>query len=331
MLLLVLSKENLALAQAEAERLYGASGRREGCLLFLDASEYREGLAFTREIHELVATIPVRADVSPEMLTDTLSGVPYATFVHPPFLVRKRGDASLSEQELAGHVWRSLEGAGKTPEVDLKNPTSSVYFFFREHEVDVALLRWRNEERFFDRRPHLRPRNHPTSLSPKLARAMINLAGLPSSPASILDPFCGSGGILLEGCLAGRAMTGIDIDPGQIRRSEENLAHYGQHANLAVGDATACDQYGAFDAIVTDLPYGRNSVLKDAEATFTRFFGAAAKITGTMVVAADEAFRLAPGFSASWRETASFSWPLHKSMTKRIYLLAVSSRARSPP
>ncbi len=316
MLILTLSQEDPALAQAEAERLHGASGRRDGRFLFLDTARPAEGLAFTREIHEVAAEVLAAPDT--DALAEALARVPYAAFVAPPFLVRAKGKSPFSEKELAAHVWRALDGAGKEPSVDLERPETEICFFFLGSKVHVAVLRWRNAERFSDRRAHLRPRNHPTSLSPKLAKAMVNLAG---PVTSVLDPFCGSGGILLEGCLAGRAMTGIDVDPRQVARAEENLAHYDASANLVVGDATACDRYGAFDAIVTDLPYGRNSILREAEETFTSFFAAAARVTGTMVVAADEKFPLAPLFSASWNETASFSWPLHKSMTKRIFVL----------
>ncbi|HEV7601593.1 MAG TPA: DNA methyltransferase [Bradyrhizobium sp.] len=47
---------------------------------------------------------------------------------------------------------------------------------------------------------------------PQLAKALINIAGVPSG-ARILDPFCGSGTVLLEGMLNGFAAYGCDMHP----------------------------------------------------------------------------------------------------------------------
>jgi hypothetical protein len=47
---------------------------------------------------------------------------------------------------------------------------------------------------------------------PQLAKALLNLAHL-SPPARVLDPFCGSGTVLLESQLNGFAATGFDLNP----------------------------------------------------------------------------------------------------------------------
>jgi tRNA (guanine10-N2)-dimethyltransferase len=241
--------------------------------------------------------------------------------VETPFLIRKHGPGPLSEPELAGYVWRGLEAAGKEPSVDLKAPLTRVHLFFVEDEAVVTILRWENDERFFDRRSHLRPRNHPTGLNPKLARAMVNLAGKEHDISSILDPFCGGGGILLEGGLAGREMTGVDIDPEQVKRSEEKLAFYHVTATLTVSDATQCDSLGRFDAIVTDLPYGKNSRLDDGMATFARFFEAAAAVTEKLVVSCNESAHIESLLGSRWEPVASFLWYIHRGLSKRILLL----------
>ncbi len=60
-------------------------------------------------------------------------------------------------------------------------------------------------------------------LPPKLARMMVNLAQIPSN-GIILDPFCGSGTILMEAILATNAkqIIGSDIELKQIQYSEAN-------------------------------------------------------------------------------------------------------------
>ncbi len=327
MFLFLLSKENLPLARAEAERLHRARGELIDDCLLLDVPTFTEGLAFTRAIHEVLAR---GENTAPEEL---LARLDYGS-IEPPFRVRASGDASgLDEKALAGVVWRGLEAAGRKPSVDLKGPKTDIHVIVKKMKnvndennddndaVFITKSLFTNPERFSERRSHLRPANHPTSLAPKLARAMLNLAG----PAeTILDPFCGSGGILLEGCLAGREMTGTDLDERQIRRAEENLAHYGCAATLSVADARKCGSLGRFDAIVTDLPYGKNSKLDGEKETFERFFSAASKTAKTMVVAADEKQAIEKLIPAQWAIIHSFSWYLHRSLTKRILVLALA-------
>lgn len=301
MKLFVLSKENLAWSRAEAEQLHGRRGTLVGNLLFLDVEEWKGGLAFTRSIHDVLFE------------TQGKVAFPWHIAVEPPFAVEGPGAA-----EVASLVWRGLERAGVEPSVDLTTPKTRITLFRVGEKLLVTKKLWTNKERFFDRRPHLRPRNHPTGLHPKLARAMINLAG---PGVSVLDPFCGAGGLLLEGALAGRSMTGMDIDPEQVQRAKENLAFYGVKANLMVGDATRCDLLGRFDAIVTDLPLGRNAKLAAVEETFRGFFAAAARITEVLVVGAEKSCDLTPFFREWWAATASFDWYLHRSLTKQIFLL----------
>lgn len=62
-------------------------------------------------------------------------------------------------------------------------------------------------------------------LPPKLARQMLNLAQLPEN-ASIYDPFCGTGTILLEAMLDRRCqfIHGSDLDPQAVAGSQANVA-----------------------------------------------------------------------------------------------------------
>ena len=60
-------------------------------------------------------------------------------------------------------------------------------------------------------------------LPPKLARMMINLAGI-QPPFTVLDPFCGSGTVLMEALLLGAdKVVGSDINPRAIHDTQENL------------------------------------------------------------------------------------------------------------
>jgi tRNA G10 N-methylase Trm11 len=103
-------------------------------------------------------------------------------------------------------------------------------------------------------------------LPPKLAQIMLNLIpSFPTSPPTILDPFCGTGVILQEGWLLGYHMTGRDQSDRMIQASKANLdwliSRFGVDATLlpeiSVHDAHrpfADRDRSSFDAIVTE-PY----------------------------------------------------------------------------
>lgn len=75
-------------------------------------------------------------------------------------------------------------------------------------------------------------------LPPKLARIMVNLAQA-GDEMTLLDPFCGSGTILMEAALATRAqkIIGSDIDAGQIAATKKNLAWLAEKNVLKANDA----------------------------------------------------------------------------------------------
>jgi len=110
---------------------------------------------------------------------------------------------------------------------------------------------------FSARRPRSRPYFHPGVLDPKIARAFVNLAQVKRGEV-FLDPFCGTGGFLIEGALLGCQVCGIDLDMRMIKGGRQNLAHYGLEADLIHGDARDLPLERA-DGIATDPPYGRGS------------------------------------------------------------------------
>jgi hypothetical protein len=111
------------------------------------------------------------------------------------------------------------------------------------------------------RMPHL-PFQRPVSLPPRRARAAVNLAAVRPGH-QVVDPFVGTGALLLEAALVGARVSGVDRDPDMVRGSIRNLTAFGRSAeSLTVGDAG--DPFpppggGGWDAIVTDPPYGRAS------------------------------------------------------------------------
>jgi hypothetical protein len=69
---------------------------------------------------------------------------------------------------------------------------------------------------------------YPARMHPGLARAAI--AMLSATGARVLDPFCGSGTVLVEAMVLGRAATGVDLSPLALRIAEVHCALRGDVA-----------------------------------------------------------------------------------------------------
>ncbi len=157
-------------------------------------------------------------------------------------------------------------------------------------------------------------------LPPKLAQILINLCGPASKPATLLDPFCGTGVLLQEALLMGFQVCGTDIDERMVEYSEKNLtwlsnnsktissegaqrpASQGKTFQISVGDATnykwphidavACEGYlgRPFSNIPTDITL--KTVQQDCQAIILGFLKNLSNqiTTGTPVVLAAPAW-----------------------------------------
>ena len=117
-----------------------------------------------------------------------------------------------------------------------------------------------------------RPYLSRTALPPTVAFLMANAARI-GAESSAFDPFCGSASTLLAAAALGAAATvGCDLDPRHCappRDGQASIADNFAAAGLApptlvradaaavlAGEALPAEDVGAFDAIVTDPPYG---------------------------------------------------------------------------
>lgn len=98
-------------------------------------------------------------------------------------------------------------------------------------------------------------------LPPKLAQILINLCGPIEKPATILDPFCGTGVLLQEALLMGFHVYGTDIDERMVKYSEKNLdwllnGYQGSIFQISQGDATN-HKWPHIDAVACEGYLGR--------------------------------------------------------------------------
>ncbi|MEM2089215.1 MAG: hypothetical protein QXF52_11225 [Thermoproteota archaeon] len=103
-----------------------------------------------------------------------------------------------------------------------------------------------------------KPFFHPSSLKVELARTMLNLARVRKS-SIVVDPFSGTGTVLIEAHELQAFPVGLDVDPVMAYSSPRN---YRWFKTLEVCQVLGDARYMPFrhaDAIVTDPPYGRRA------------------------------------------------------------------------
>ncbi|ATZ61445.2 MAG: THUMP domain-containing protein [Methanosarcinales archaeon Met12] len=110
------------------------------------------------------------------------------------------------------------------------------------------------------RRPHLKPFFYPGALLPGVARAIVNISSVRPREL-LLDPFCGTGGILIEAGLMGVNCLGMDVQRKMVYGTAINFQHYDIGGELIIGDACNIGLAdSSVDAIVTDIPYGKSTL-----------------------------------------------------------------------
>ena len=145
-------------------------------------------------------------------------------------------------------------------DVDLRDPDiiikmqlcDKVHLFIEDKVIDPNIL----EKRKVSERPFFSP----ISLHPKYARALINLTGAKKGDV-VLDPFCGTGGIVIEAAEMGMKAIASDFDEEMVLGCRENMDFY----DLALYDYETIDikdipeRFSEIDVVVTDPPYGRST------------------------------------------------------------------------
>lgn len=169
---------------------------------------------------------------------------------------------------------------------------------------------------------HIRkPRNFSSALPTRIARAMVNLVAQPGN--AIIDPCCGSGTIVIEAAAMGVNAVGCDVNPRIARAAAENVRSFGLPPLVLRGDATALGGY--FDAVVTDLPYNRNSkVSESARTALFEMLGELAPKAAIVTDRDDRALLAQLGYSISNVAEVPF-----QSMSRFVHVLIADGRCHA--
>ena len=144
--------------------------------------------------------------------------------------------------------------------VDLKRPDEIYYAVISKNGLWFGLHIVNSPRKIVRKRTaRERPFFHPSSMNPILQRTLINLAAIKEGDW-LLDPFCGTGGALIEAAHLGFKSVGIEIDRRIIWGAHKNLKSdepVFPLTYLILGDAKHLSfSQGAFSGVVTDPPYG---------------------------------------------------------------------------
>lgn len=219
---------------------YDTAGMKNGTVLVsapaaLELQPLQERLGGTVLIREFVVSVdgdPVQAIVS--YLT---TAVPYGK-IHFSLTGAKSKQHALGAKKALKQEGRSVRY------IQPKNTATILYNGLLDRESDLFLYGgglWvtRTIQQFdtFKERDMDRPAIDVKSgmLPPKLARLMVNLTGTETA-RTILDPFCGSGTLLVEALSIGFAtVLGSDISEKAVADSQQNTTWFRQNNNCPGG------------------------------------------------------------------------------------------------
>lgn len=241
----------------------------------------------------------------------------------------RRGTAkTLERSQVERDLGAVLKASGLT--VDLRAPDHIVFAWLADGRIVLGEHRGRNdrsshEERVSDERAHFSP----VSLHPRRAASLLHLARVPPG-GRVLDPFCGTGGLVLEAALEGYDAWGSDLDPFMVQGTLQTLADHGDAAlagtAVQADIADVPDLVDGVDGIVTDFPYGRASSSHDEGLAqlYDRAYAAFAKLLpegGHAVVGCAQPEMLPDLAKHGFVEVERHVERVHKSLT-RHYIVA---------
>ncbi len=315
--LFILSKEDLKLAYAEFSAVMKKEFRAEENILIADCDEdeikkAKKRLAYANSVFRFLFSCKT-AELEAKM-----QEFDWQPVYNESFSIRAiNGKTIKPEAEYAKFVWRKV----KNPKVDLKEAKTKI-FLICDKKIHVGIFLGETDKSYLGRKAAMKSAVYPTAINPKLAKAMVNLTGAEKNE-TICDPFCGTGGILVEAGLMGMKTIGCDISPRMINLSTKNLEkNKAKYWHLQVDDATKARI--KCDYVATDLPYGRNSeVTEKPDKLYLNFL---LNIKTWKIKKAVVSF---PGFidykkiikNAGFKIEEEFENYIHKSLTKKIVVL----------
>lgn len=306
-----LSGEHPSLPEAELRALTGDRLERDGraALVEAPADAPLGRLALAHVVGEHLGSADDLEDLAAQAAGWDRVGAPFAV----------RATVQDGDWDRERILERLGDVLGKTRKVDLEAPADVVRVAAGDRLHAHCVVHRIDRSAMEARRSTKRPFFMPTSLHPRIARALVNLSG---ARKGLLDPFLGTGGILLEAGLMGIRGVGVELDPSVARGAVRNLDHYDVPARVLVGDVRSLPCRDGFDAVVTDPPYGRSTRTDDA--TPGELVDALLDAAGELLSAGQRLVVVVPEPlepAAGWDPVGTHAVRVHRSMTRHVTVL----------
>lgn len=312
-------------------------------IFFMMRNEMPNVLAMTHTISKVIEII----DLDEELILQAAENFKASAYLKDgeTFVVRAKrlGDNSVFKSaDLEGRIGGRIYRQGFR--ASLKNADVTFRLLLTEKAVFGVLVAAVDRGAYEDRSPQKKPFFYPGVLMPRVARALSNIAGA-AKETLVIDPFCGTAGILLEAGLLGAQVIGVDAQEKIIIGAAANLGGYAQstgellseterkcgndliHYDLIVGDACGLPfEDETADAVITDPPYGRSAAIKAEslerlyEESFQEMFRVLKRGKKAVVVSEIDV----QGFAgrAGFQIEEIWHQRVHKSLTRTITLLS---------
>lgn len=304
--LIILARDNIEIARAEVLSLYSGNFDKDTENIFLTKNKDNfERLAYAKSVYKLLFhcnenNLEKKIKLYKWQLKD------YRIDFSGRFIDEQK-------KSIQSTVYKSSQS-----KVSLKSPETKIVFIKSGNTIYCTQYAKEINNDFESRKAHKRPGFSPISLSPKLARAMVNLTGA-KKDSTILDPFCGTGGILIEAGLVGMKCEGCDLSDIMIAKAAQNLSYFGiNKCSLEKRDALTIS---ACDYVVSDLPYGRNTrITKFLYRDFLLVLGNTLEKKAVLGFPSSvDIENLIKGTGLKIEQ--SFTYYIHKSLSKRIVVI----------
>src|SRR4030042_2532039 len=257
-LLLELSMECESLARAEAMAVASALGGRSKIVTSGPGVLVVEPPADPKALVSRLALCHHVSEFLGECGQKEVESCAGSVDVPGPIRVRstKIGESCVALSSVSRRVGAVL---GRSRGVDLHNPKSEVRIVFSDRFHIGRLIGSVYRSSFEKRKNRYMPYFYPASLHPKFARALVNITKVRDGER-LLDPFCGTGAIIVEASVIGLHAMGTDLSDKMIEGSRRNLAHVGVEAELRGCDGgDIARAVGKVQGIATDPPYGKST------------------------------------------------------------------------
>ena len=317
------------IAVLAGEEIDYKGGYYKNRLLIVDCgtenSDFIERLAMTKYAAEFVIKSNNIDEIAEEInkkISNKISNNNYKNY--KTFAVRCKTLDDKNSMEIEKELGKRIKEISNL-DVNLKNPDFTVSCF-TDNDFFAGIKININLENFNSRKAQNRPYFSPVSMHPKIARVLVNLARIKKG-STILDPFCGTGGILIEAGLMGMKIIGCDLDERMVEGCKKNLKFYNIEGEIQAGDALELKGIKT-DAIVTDPPYGKSSFLSEKNKNlknlikfYNNFLNSAKQILKKgkfLVMVLPHEYKL--NFNGFF-VCEFYDVRMHRSLTRRIWIL----------